>query len=66
MEGMESWDVVDQECWMNVLLFTHSKSSVFPIELFKLLKARLCALEDKQIEGIDVFDFFDAFVPVVN
>jgi len=64
LEGMDTWDVVDRESWMNVLPSTWAfKVKRFPSGLIKRLKARFCARGDKQIEGVD---FFDTFAPVVS
>jgi Reverse transcriptase (RNA-dependent DNA polymerase) len=64
LKGMDTWDVVNRESWMNVLPSTWAfKIKRFPNGLVKKLKARFCARGDKQIEGVD---FFDTFAPVVS
>lgn len=59
-----TWDLVEQEDWMNVVKGTWAfKYKRYPSGVLKKLKARWCARGDTQIEGVD---YFDTFAPVVN
>ncbi|KAL7465925.1 hypothetical protein ACHAXS_006230 [Conticribra weissflogii] len=64
LEGMDAWEVVDQQPDMNVIDSTWAfKLKRFPDGLIKKFKARFCARGDQQIEGVD---FFETYAPVVQ
>ena len=64
LESMGAWEIVDRPVGKKVLPGTwalHRKR--YPDGRVKKLKARFCALGDKQIEGVD---FFETYAPVVS
>jgi hypothetical protein len=62
--GMNVWDLVPRQPWMNVLPSTWAfKRKLFPSGLVRKLKARFCCRGDQQLHGVD---FWDTFAPVVS
>jgi hypothetical protein len=62
--GMNVWDLVPRQTWMNVLPSTWAfKRKLYPNGLVRKLKARFCCRGDQQLFGVD---FWDTFAPVVS
>jgi hypothetical protein len=61
---MKAWEIVERKSWMNVLPSTWAlRCKRFPDEMIRKLKARCCAIGDKKLEGLDLFD---TLAPVCN
>ncbi len=64
LEGMDTWDVVEHEDDVNVIIRTWVfKGKQFPNGTVKKFKARFCACEVQQLDGIN---FFETYSPVVQ
>ncbi len=64
LESINVWEVVDRKDDMNVTNSTWAfKCKCYADGLIKKFKARFCAHEDQQLEGID---FFETHAPVVQ
>ena len=61
---MDTWDEVDREEQVNVLLSTWAfKCKGCPGRSVRKFKGRFCCRGDRQVEGVDSFE---TFAPVVN
>ena len=54
LEGIDAWEVVDRQDWMNVLPSTWAfRLKRYPGGSARKFKGRFCVRGDKQIEGVD-------------
>ena len=61
---MDAWEVVDLDDNMNVIdSILAFKLKRFPGGLINKFKARFCARDDQQLEGVD---FFETYAPVLQ
>ncbi len=63
LESMNAWEVVECTIDMNVIESTWAfKYKRYPNGLIKEFKARFCARDDQQIEGIKFFETYALLV----
>jgi hypothetical protein len=61
---MKAWEILERKPWMNILPYTWAlRCNRFPDGMIRKLKARVCTIGEKQLEGVD---FFETFSQVCN